>query len=372
MSLQRPGARPFLLGFSLLMVSLSGTSATKAESLTTPLVNPLVRPALQNQRATNAVLLALTHAGKRLVAVGERGIILWSDDAGVQWQQAKVPVSNTLTAVRFVDAKQGWAVGHGGLVLASSDAGASWVVQLDGQKAAALALQAAQQSGDAPALQAAQRLVADGPDKPFLDVYFSDASHGFVVGAYGLIYGTKDGGKSWTPWMGRLNNPKALHLNAIATQGSSVMVVGEQGLLLHSPDGGASFSRLPSPYEGSWFAVTALPGKRWLVGGLKGRLYNLGEQEVLSSLASSAAASPVFTAPLPVTLTALNVLRDGNVLALNQSGQLQLSRDNGASLQTLKLPPGPPLTQVLEVGEGRLLGVSLRGFRELPLPKSAP
>ncbi len=54
---------------------------------------------------------------------GERGIVLLSDDAGVSWRQAKVPVSVSLTAVQFVDAEQGWAVGHLGVVLHTQDGG---------------------------------------------------------------------------------------------------------------------------------------------------------------------------------------------------------------------------------------------------------
>ena len=36
---------------------------------------------------------------------------------------------------------------------------------------------------------------------PFLDVLFSDASEGFVIGAFGLVLRTRDGGKSWEPWI---------------------------------------------------------------------------------------------------------------------------------------------------------------------------
>ncbi|MEJ2467297.1 MAG: YCF48-related protein, partial [Candidatus Thiodiazotropha sp.] len=98
------------------------------------------RPALTSAKAEQATLLAVTRAGPRLVAAGERGIILTSDDNGASWQQAKVPTSVNLIALRFVDAKRGWAVGHMGIVLHSEDGGLTWRKQLDGVEAARLAV----------------------------------------------------------------------------------------------------------------------------------------------------------------------------------------------------------------------------------------
>ena len=80
----------------------------------------LERSALPSAKAERAVLLGLARAGQRLVAVGERGIVLLSDDNGQRWRQAQVPVSVSLTAVQFVDDRRGWAVGHLGVVLHSS------------------------------------------------------------------------------------------------------------------------------------------------------------------------------------------------------------------------------------------------------------
>jgi photosystem II stability/assembly factor-like uncharacterized protein len=58
-------------------------------------------PASKSPLAAAALLNGLAVAGPRIVAVGQRGHILWSDDAGAHWQQAEVPVSADLTAVCF-------------------------------------------------------------------------------------------------------------------------------------------------------------------------------------------------------------------------------------------------------------------------------
>uniref|UniRef100_UPI00036A9E88 WD40/YVTN/BNR-like repeat-containing protein n=1 Tax=Pseudomonas putida TaxID=303 RepID=UPI00036A9E88 len=130
-------------------------------------VDVLAQPALQGPQALRAVLQDVARADARLVAVGERGVVLLSDDNGATWRQATaVPVSVSLTAVQFIDARNGWAVGHAGVVLHSQDGGEHWSVQLDGKRAAALEVQAAEAAADERRLAAAQRLLADGADKP--------------------------------------------------------------------------------------------------------------------------------------------------------------------------------------------------------------
>lgn len=112
------------------------------------LPDTLSRAASTVAKPEHAVLLGLAQAGKRLVAVGERGLIAVSDDEAKSWRQVPVAVSVGLTAVRFVTSKKGWAVGHRGVVLASSDGGDSWTVQLDGRKFAEIALADAKAQAD--------------------------------------------------------------------------------------------------------------------------------------------------------------------------------------------------------------------------------
>ena len=73
------------------------------------------------------ILLDVAMAGKRIVAVGERGVVLLSDDNSKTWTSVRAPVTRTLTAVTFFDDKVGIAVGHGGSVLRTEDGGKTWV-----------------------------------------------------------------------------------------------------------------------------------------------------------------------------------------------------------------------------------------------------
>lgn len=151
-----------------------------------PVGPALSRPAILSQRAAQSVLLGIAQAGQRLVAVGERGIVLLSDDNAATWRQVAAPVSVTLTAVRFADSKHGYATGHGGAVLATTDGGETWVRVLDGNQAARIALEAAQASGNVQAQREAQRLLNDGPDKPLLDLLVTGPLRVVAIGAYGL------------------------------------------------------------------------------------------------------------------------------------------------------------------------------------------
>lgn len=319
-------------------------------------------PAMQAPQAKASVLLDLARAGTRLVAVGERGIVLLSDDNGVSWRQAQVPVSVSLTAVQFVDAHTGWAVGHAGVVLASRDGGEHWVVQLDGVRGAQLELATARQQlplandqeAAAARVQTAERLVDEGPDKPFLAVNFVDARHGLIVGAYGLAFRTDDGGATWQSIMGHIDNPMGAHLSAITRQGEHWFLAGEQGYLARSDDAGHSFTPLESPYAGSFFTMQMRDDGVLLVAGLKGNAF------VSRDLGESFEPAPV---SMPVSFSDAIRTHDGQLLLVNQSGALfHTSRQPGALLKPLGKPLGKPVSSVIQAADGSL---TLAGFTGL-------
>lgn len=246
--------------------------------------------AIASTKAAHSLLLDIAAAGQRLVAVGERGHIVWSDDEGKSWQQAQVPTRTLLTAVQFADAKQGWAVGHDSTILHTADGGATWSLQhhavfdqaavdaeLDAQLAAeddAGLDEAALDEGEGKRMSSpAQRIGA-----PLMDVWISaDGRRGLAVGAYGLLLSTDDGGKTWTDRSDALANGDGWHLNAVASvpsAPSSLLVVGEKGIAFRSGDSGQSFSRVQTPAESSLFGVVGA-GDSAYAFGLQGRLYHV-------------------------------------------------------------------------------------------------
>lgn len=233
-------------------------------------VDVLDLPAKVSPLAVTSPLSGMARAGDRLVAVGQRGHILYSDDVGKHWQQAAVPVSADLNAVSFPSATQGWAVGGDGVILHSDDAGATWRKQLDGRQIGALLVEHYQALASAepgneqwPLLVAeGERLVAQGADKPLLDVWFANDRLGYVVGVFNLILRTEDGGQSWTPFQDRTDNPQGFHLNAIASTGDALYIAGEQGLLLKWDDAGQRFAAVQTPIKAVSSAWSASRGKR--------------------------------------------------------------------------------------------------------------
>jgi photosystem II stability/assembly factor-like uncharacterized protein len=356
--------RPAVFAGILLLVAmlLLGGGSVAADS---PLA--LERPSLLSDKAVSAAMLAVTRAGGRLVAVGERGIVLLSDDSGRSWRQVVTPVRASLTAVTFVGEKKGWVTGHLGVILHTEDGGESWVKQFDGIQAAALVLASAEQRAAAEPdpekredlLFSARRLVADGPDKPFLDLCFLDERTGFVVGAFNLMFRTTDGGITWTPWQDRVENPMELHFYGIQAAGGMLYIAGEQGLLLRSTDGGAHFNALDSPYEGSYFGLVSDPAGSVVVFGLRGNVYRSGD--------GGESWDPVETG-IPVSLSAGIRLAGGELVLASQAGDLLVSDDGGRSFK--RRPDGQPMpaTDLAQTADGGLVIASLRGMQRVPAP----
>ena len=330
-------------GLVLLMASVAACAME-------PVGAALDRPAQVVRAPEHVVLLSAAQAGAVWIAVGERGLVLRSEDGGARWQQVVAPVSVTLTAVRFADAQNGIAVGHGGTVLVTQDGGIHWKRRLDGRRIAELLLADAQARGDAAARNAAEQMRADGPDKPLLDVLMFGPSRALSVGAYGMALATEDGGKTWASWGARLDNPKGLHLYAVRQRGKRIVLAGEQGLVLKSEDGGQTFQRLATPYQGSFFALE-LPDEREIVlAGLRGNVWR--------STDGGHAWQPV-RVPMPASIVASQMAADGTLLLANQAGFVLARR--GDALVPVNREPLPPLNGLAVGADGALLALPIQG-----------
>jgi photosystem II stability/assembly factor-like uncharacterized protein len=262
-----------------------------------------------------------------------------------------VPVSVSLTAVRFADARNGVAVGHAGVALTTSDGGAHWQRVLDGQQLATLALQAAKAAASDAALRDAERLVADGADKPLLDVCLLPNNRILAVGAYGLAFASEDGGRTWSSWMDRISNPKGLHLNTVRASGDTILIAGERGLALLSTDAGRSFKPLNVPYQGSFFTAELSGGTTMLLAGLRGNVWRS---------ADAGRSWQQLANPMPVTITATAYRKDGTLVLANQAGMLLALRDQ--TLVPISTKPLPPLNAILDLNNGGLLALSIQGI----------
>ncbi|MBB3178489.1 YCF48-related protein [Variovorax sp. Sphag1AA] len=296
-------------------------SVASAEAVFQP---PPKVPAAMTQLAQRAPFNALAMAGGRIVAAGQRGHILYSDD-GRNWSQAAVPVSSDLTALCFVDAKQGWAVGHEGVILHTTDGGATWARQNDADPTA---------------------------DRSFLDVWFEDAQKGYAIGAFGLALRTVDGGGHWTLF-DAIDNPKGLHLYAMRPAGGALFIVGEQGLVLRFDRETRRFVNLPFPYQGTLFGVTGTADMA-LVFGLRGNVWR--------STDGGANWNRVATG-LGAGIAAGTVRESGAVVLASQAGHLLVSHDNAETFHPIQRANPTPVFSLASPGKGAMALAGIGGVR---------
>lgn len=346
----RAAALPKVLVFTLAL--LLGTPSQAA------FVHPLDLPAVKSALASKGIFNGLGMAGQRVVAVGQRGHILYSDDAGSSWRQASVPVSTDLTAVFFASPALGWAVGHGGVVLATVDGGANWVKQLDGRALGKLMVDyyAAHTPALGPEALArlnadVQRIAEEGPDKPFLDVWFENERTGYVVGLFNLIFRTDDGGHTWVPWYDRTDNPKLLHFYAIRPVGDALYLAGEQGMVLKLDRSTQRFKALALDYAGTFFGITGARDAV-LVYGLRGNAFR--------SVDGGKTWHKVETG-VQVGLNGAAVASDGRIFLVSQAGQVLVSADAGKSFAPFKIERPTPGSAIVEVAHRALVVAGARG-----------
>jgi photosystem II stability/assembly factor-like uncharacterized protein len=359
----------------------------------------LLMPAMKSRKAASSLLTDIVKADGRLVAVGERGHILYSDDNGKSWTQADVPVKVTLTAVDFPTARKGWAVGHDGAVLHSEDAGQTWHKQLDGKMINAVVtaqlkqmiqsqkekLETAEQgaagdpagAGGEPvetldetmdetlvetlaedlenlefALVGAEEAVAEGPTRPLMDLWFKNDREGIVIGSFGLILETKDGGVTWNPLLDRMDNPEGGHYYGITRSGNDLFIAGEAGILFRSEDFGQTWKRLESPYDGSFFGILGSPEGGFVVAfGLRGSTFyshDRGENWIEANKDGAA------------SLSGAAFLSDGSLWIAGVDGAVLRSVDRGKTFKTLPTR-FPGIISLTETGDGNVVLVGLRG-----------
>ena len=309
-------------------------------------------PAEPQPLAATSLLLDLALAGKRLVAVGERGHVLLSDDQGATWRQAKsVPTRVMLTAVFFVDGSYGWAVGHDETVLKTTDGGETWV-----------------RTHFAPEAQ-----------QPLLDLWFANRVSGIAVGAYGAYFTTNDGGRTWSgaKFSPALTTPPAVrpeaggspypvvedpppdyHLNRIVAVGNRLYIAAEGGQLYRSDDRGANWRALPSPYEGSFFGLVPIRGEGLLAFGLRGNLFKSADGgETWSRIESHTTAM----------LTDGFAINDLRVVVGGLTGVLLVSGDAGETFRLTQQDDRKGVSAVLPGPNGAVVVAGEGGVRIIRL-----
>ncbi|MBA4363231.1 MAG: hypothetical protein C0411_21245 [Pseudomonas sp.] len=326
---------PALRKFALLATALSllGCAVLSAPAVAAAAPASDTVYAVESAKASKSLMLDVVHVGKRLVAVGDRGHILYSDDQGATWTQAKVPTRQLLTSVFFADDQHGWAVGHDAQILASEDGGVTWTKQFEDLKR----------------------------ESPLLDVWFQDVNSGFAVGAYGALLATTDGGKHWEDASDRLDNEDQYHLNGIAAvKDAGLFIVGEQGSMFRSADWGQTWEKLEGPYEGSLFGVIGTAQANTLLAyGLRGNLFRSTDFGTTWEPVELKAARGA----LEFGLSGATLLDDGSIVIVGNGGSVIRSNDNGETFSVFNRPDRISVSAVTAAGNGNLILAGQGGVR---------
>ena len=308
---------------AVLLVALHAASGASAEN------EDAIEWSVEAPLAARSLLLDLAIVDDTAVVVGERGHILISNDGGTTWRQAKVPTRSTLTGVWFRDKKRGWAVGHDEVIVRTTDGGNSWKrVHWDPEA-----------------------------ESPFLDVLFVGESRGFAIGAYGAFFVTVDGGESWDPQP--ISEGDDAHLNQIARSATGKLyIAAEAGAIYRSDDDGVAWTKLESPYEGSFFGLLPLEGESLLAFGLRGHM--------LRSDDAGGSWTAIETGTVAMLIAGVR-LPDGTVVIAGLGGVMLVSNDGGRTFSLHQQQTRAGIQMVTDAGGGRLLLAGEGGVRQLPV-----
>ncbi len=390
------------LGKLTLALLLCASPAAASDDAYAPVANPsfAAGDSTPTELILDGLLLAASHAGKRIVAVGEFGHVALSDDDGKTWRQAKqVPSQSTLTSVAFIDDTHGWAAGHDKTILVTADAGETWTLQYSREISAAAGIpleargraeepapvedpglapdgeepidDAAPEdtaSLDAPGASTSQDGFVDGdvtgsevePDIPFLGLIFTSPTHGIAVGGFNYAVETTDGGKTWKPKRLVRSAADDFHLNAaFAGPDDTVFVPSELGQIYRSLDGGTTWDIVQTEYEGSFWGGLALKDGSVLVVGMRGNVWRSRDK--------GTTWEQLAVETTPESLSSGVQLDDGTIILVGIGGAVLRSTDGGTTWDTELSQVDRKGIAAVVPGHGQLLLLGESGLREKPL-----
>lgn len=199
-----------------------------------------------------ALLSIACFPDKSVVLTGKSGIVYRSQDGGRTFQQQQTGIERNLVSVAFGDKQTGIAVGDAGTILRTADGGSTW------QKIPV---------PDQIPLPEEIAEVVDRTDILFYDVSFPDPQHAWIVGEFGVILTSSDGGLTWAAQ----HSPVQSTLFGVTfTDASNGWSVGMSSVMLRTRDGGASWERVEIPkrpgFQLSLYALSVKGKHAWAIG----------------------------------------------------------------------------------------------------------
>ena len=149
-------------------------------------------------------------------ACGRAGLVLHSENGGVDWLKQQTNTDYTLIATHFVDGENGWAVGDEGMIIKTINGGVSWQKQ---QSPASCYL---------------------------MDVCAVTPLKAWICTEKGAILHTTDGGANWQI---QFQNDR-FKINSLSFFSETIgWAAGEHGFIYYTNDGGNSWLQKAGCYE---------------------------------------------------------------------------------------------------------------------------
>ncbi|HEY2385856.1 MAG TPA: YCF48-related protein [Candidatus Binatia bacterium] len=242
-------------------------------------------------------------SAERALIIGYRGKILETNDSGRTWNVIPSPTDRALYNIRFADAQHGWICGQAGLILATNDAGKTWTEQHSNTDQYLFAIYPISAThlyavGDKSTVVETNdggttwrpRKIEKGKegvsadialavqDPIFYDVEFTDPQNGWIVGEFGTIRHTADGGQTWTEQQESLLGEGIVDIFDLPTlfgvhfvNAQEGVAAGLEGKIAHTHDGGQkwAFDKVDEavPIEDPLYSPFMFPdGHGWAVG----------------------------------------------------------------------------------------------------------
>jgi photosystem II stability/assembly factor-like uncharacterized protein len=245
-----------------------------------------------------APVLAAARAGRRIVALGDYGVTILSDDGKTFRQAREMPTRAVLTSLFFLDDKRGWAAGHDGTVVATADGGETWRVLREER----------------------------GKERALLSVWFENENHGIAVGQFGLMLETDDAGKTWRERkIVEGGEAGDRHLYAIFSGGEGlVFVAAESGAIFRSADLGRNWKLVQTTNKGSFWTGARLKDGSLLVAGMRGHIFRSEDKGLKWSEIPSGTLQ---------SLTGIVQHFDGSVSLIGMSGVMLARKSQALSFE---------------------------------------
>lgn len=247
------------------------------------------------------------------VAVGEAGLMMRTEDGGKTWKTDAAPTDLAMIDIAS-NGTRSIAVGQMGLILVNDGSG-KW------------------------------RKIDSGTERRLLQVDINRDGLAFIVGAFGTLLKSTDGGESWTSvapnWATLYDSgtgdtavirDEPTNYVVDVQEDGSVLIGGEYGQIMRSPDGGICWDIVYRHPSGSGLSAPTFFAMSIRDDGVG---YAVGQSGIVARTADRGLTWAYVKTPVDGNLFGVDSFANGQVVAIGQRVALR-STDNGATWNPIR------------------------------------